>query len=318
VAVHIYSFLLSLLSPFAFAAEPSYGELGKARILIAWKSVEGEMAVLNKNTFPHEAKDVRKLIANLREQIDLFVYAYPKGDEDLWFKIRDDLDEGYEKIGFFKDLFDIQELEDPADAEYKKEEVKERRQEVLDWKKSWEKKSEQYHRYLQEPLLNEISTRKKKDLSRFYWGSSELVPDLRLSGSENLAALSRDLLKLAEKNWKSVKEIKNPADSHELEEEFHDFRKRLRSVVRIIRTTKEIYSGSEADLANLEDVVGRYGDINDKIVARLKAEEQGQEKRSERLLKEIGELWSELLTLQSDIGIKSILKRVQESIAAGQ
>ena len=42
------------------------------------------------------------------------VHLYPKGEErDLWEDLREEVDDGYEKIGEYKDIFDMPEEKVP-------------------------------------------------------------------------------------------------------------------------------------------------------------------------------------------------------------
>lgn len=209
--MHIKNFAVTffaiLLTGLAWGAPASYGDLAKQRVDQALKIVKMEMNVLDADVRPEETKKLRKLIVALREQVDLFVYAFPG---DLWMKVRNDLDEGYEITGTFKDLYDMQELEEGEVARYSETEVSKIRSKVMAWKKDWNTKVDSYKKYLINPSTTKLYSPKKKDLSRFYWGASNVEPRLGLTGAQNLAVLCKDLLELAEKDWKSVKNIKNP------------------------------------------------------------------------------------------------------------
>lgn len=303
---------ISLLFTTAFAvASPSYPELAASSLKNSWEELQEEATVLKQPGFqPHETKDLRKRIGALREMMDLFVYSYWKtGKQDPWLEIRDFLDQGYELVGSYKDLYDIQNLESPEQAVYDEEEVLPLRREIQNWWLRWSYSAKDVHGYLTNPSQTRIYKRKKADLSRFYWGASELVPAFGNSGEENLAVLCRDLLHTALSDWPTVKKIKTPASSLEKENQFHDFRKRLRSVARILRTFPGVYQGTEENLRHLEDLSTLYGSINDKITAAHRAEKRGKKKRLEKLHEQIKEEWKELVQLQKDRDIESLLER---------
>lgn len=296
---------------FSFADEASYGALAKAHVQHALKNMCGEITVLDADVQPHETKNLRKLIVAVREQLDLFVYAYPYSKKtDLWLEIRRSLDEGYETIGSFKDLYDTQHVATADEARYDAREVQNIRNDVLKWKKKWDENAESYMRYMLNPEENEIHERKKKDLSRFYWGASELTPDLSQSGLANLKMLIQDLVHSALANWQTVRNIKNPAKNPAVELEFHDLRKRLRSIARIIRTSPELYSGSEEDLVAIEELVGRYGEIEDLIVTHLRLEKQNKDNKAEEIYEEIKDLWKQLRREQEEMGFEELLGRI--------
>lgn len=308
-----FSFLLS--ASFALAA-PTYPELAQSSVQTAWESFDQSAQVLNKPGFlPHETKDLRKRIGALREVMDLFVYSYwNTAKQDPWMEIRDFLDQGYELIGSYKDLYDIQNLESPESAVYNQDEVAPLRREIQNWWLRWTYSAKDVHLYLTTPSESHIYERKKSDLSRFYWGASELVPQLSLSGEGNLATLCHDLLQTTLNDWPEVKKIKNPSSSLEKENQFHDFRKRIRSVARILRTYGNIYRGTEGNLLRLEDLADRYGTINDKITAAHRAEKRGQKNKTEKLHDQVKEEWQNLVEFQKDQDLVGLLEETLNSV----
>ncbi len=303
---------LMLISLFGHAhAAPTYGELAALKAREASERMHAELLVLNEDVAPEQTKNLRKLIVGLREQLDLFVYAYPfQGREDLWQEIRNSLDEGYAVVGEFKDLFDALGPEETADPK----EVKKLRKAALEWRKLWEKNAETFVAYITKPSQNRLYSRDKKDLSRFYWGSASVVPSERLTGAQNLALLCRDLAKLAAGTWSEVKKIDELEKSLKQQEKFHDFRKRLRSLARVLRLFPEIYRGDVALLAQFDLLVEKYGAINDKIVAMEKAESKSRKKRAKALGEEIREDWKSLVKEQESMKVKALIERVLAGI----
>ncbi len=85
----------------------SYGELAAHFIAPLYHELIVDLSAIGPDTLPHETKQIRKNIGALREYIDVFVFAYPDArGRDPWEDVREELDEGYETIGAFKDLFD--------------------------------------------------------------------------------------------------------------------------------------------------------------------------------------------------------------------
>ncbi len=114
----------------------TYGQLAAARVMPLLDEVVTGLEIFDEDIQPHEAKALRKTIGRLRDMVDIFVYAYPDDDGDLWQDIRESLDDGYESMGEFKDLFDVQGVE-ADEAEYDEDEVAELREVVLDWKRDF-------------------------------------------------------------------------------------------------------------------------------------------------------------------------------------
>ena len=301
-------------APHALAT--TYPDLAKASMQKTWNQFKKEADVLNKPGFlPHETKDLRKRIGTLRESLDLFVYSYwNTKKQDPWMQIRDFLDEGYELIGAYKDLYDIQNLESPESAVYDNDEVQALRRDIQVWWQRWGYSYSDVYIYLMNPSQTKIYPRDKNELSRFYWGASELTPDLQISGEANLSRLSQDLLITALNDWPTVKKIKNPISSMEKENQFHDLRKRFRSVARILRSFEEIYTGSEENLVRLEELSDRYGSINDKITAAHRAEKNGKKKKLEKLEEEIKDDWKSLVEFQEQEDLPRLLNETLKSL----
>lgn len=309
-------FLVTALALPALATDESYPALARQSMSQSWKQFKKSSEVLRKTGFlPHETKDMRKRIGILRESLDLFVYSYwYTKKQDPWMQIRDFLDEGYELIGTYKDLYDIQNLNSPEDAVYNRAEVEPLRREIQNWWTRWERSASDVYIYLMTPSQENLYPRSKKELSRFYWGASELIPDLSLSGEANLARLCSDLLGTAAQDWPTVQKIKNPLSSLKEENQFHDFRKRLRSVARIIRTFPRLYLGTEEDLIRLEKLSDRYGAVNDKITAAHRAENRGQDKKAKKIKEQVKDDWQELLKQQVAEDIPSLLNQALQAL----
>ena len=88
----------------------------------------------------------------------------------------------------------------------------------------------------------------------------------------------------------------------------------MRSVARILRAYGSFYSGSEENLARLEDLSTRYGAVNDKIATAHRAEKLGKNKKVEKLNDQIKEEWQELVQFQKDQDIEDLLQQVLQSI----
>jgi len=302
--------LLPVSAPAAELSRLSYGELAARVIRTSWAETNASIGEANENSLPHEVKDSRKQIASLKEQLDLFAFAYPSEPTDLWMEIRDDLDKGYEVFGEFKDFFDVQGVSSGDEARYDESELKPVRKELLKWTKKWAGKAASYSAFLHEPDTRKLHSRSKKKLSRFYWGAVSIEPDPSLTGTQNLAALCLGLRDAAISDWGTVRKLENPSVASKDEETFHDFRKRIRSLGRILRTFPAIYSGQEANLVELEALASEYGDLHDKIVAHEKAVAAGKDKKAAKLQEEIGDSWRELVKKQEKRGIKSLLKSI--------
>ncbi|MEZ4367437.1 MAG: hypothetical protein R2939_14355 [Kofleriaceae bacterium] len=296
----------------------AYGELARTKVGPALARVIEGLAVIDDDVRPDEPKAVRKQLAELRDYVDLFAYAYSTKHGDPWRELRDQLDDGYELIGAFKDLFDRQGVEDPAAARYDEDEVDERRAPVVAWTEAFldADAREAAEAYLGAPSTTKLYPRDRDDLSPYFWAGAELEPKLSRSGLKNLGRLSRALLELAEDDYDEVLDLR---DLHEEDnqEVFHSFRKRIRGQVRAVAYFPELVD-PEADvaaqLATLTELVDRYGAVNDLIARYAAAHERDDDDLEDELEDEIRDAWRELRTWQRDADIDDVLDDVHDAL----
>jgi len=330
-------FIGSVQSPTLKAAEakaaPSYGELAGQMLCGPLDEIERDLASFTVGTLPHEAKDLRKQLGRFRNRLDLFAFAYPTGPgKDPFLKLRDDIDKGYERMGDFKDLFDAQRIKlaeyDAVADKWSKgvrpeavayadpDRVRSRRDKVLKWKEKLlePERLARYRAYVCAPDLKNFHERAATDLSRFFWGGGEgIMPQHELSGVDNFRSLAAELLARALKDYPAVQELRNLEG--EIAEKFHDFRKRVRSVVKIADDIEILPPGSKpaGDLDELmNDLDDAYGDVNDKIVDLGLATESGNDPKATRLHGEIAVDWAKLREWQVRKEVPAQMNRYRE------
>lgn len=309
-------------------AAPSYGELAGHMLCGAFDEIQRGLTNFNAATLPHEAKELRKQLGRFRNKLDLFAFAYPTGPgKDRFLQLREDLDKGYERMGEFKDLFDAQRIELAAfDAEQQRwsagvrpeavtypnsYKVKERRDKVLKWhQKFLEPDRLAGHRaYVCAPDLKAFHPRPAKDLSRFFWGSEEgLTPRTELGGVDNFRWLAAEMLGRALKDYPAVQALRGLEG--ETAVKFHDFRKRVRAVVRIAEDIAILPAANRRakDLDKLmDDLDDSFGELNDKIVDLEMAVEAGETAKASRLRTEIAGDWDQLRQWQEDQKVAAAL-----------
>jgi hypothetical protein len=300
---------------------PSYGELAGQMLCGPLDEMVQGLTNFTAATLPHEAKELRKQLGKFRNRLDLFAFAYPTGPgTDKFLQLREDIDKGYERMGDFKDLFDAQRLElatfDPEKQTWSSgvrpetvryadpEKVRSRRDKVLKWQEKFlaAERLATYRAYICAPDLKAFHPRPAKDLSRFFWGSEEgLTPRLELSGVNNFRWLAAESLSRALKDYPMVQELRGLEGA--TAEKFHDFRKRIRSVVKITEDV-ELLPASLARAAQLHDLLDDlddgYGEINDQIVDLEMAVEAGDTAKAARLRAGIAADWTKLRQWQVD------------------
>jgi len=324
----------------------SYGELAELKIRSLFEAVSDDLEKIDDETLPHEAKAVRKDLAKLREMFDVFVFAFPAdrkdegflhgkghgGEEDPWVTTRKTLDEGYEIIGHFKDLFDAQGLtivseETPVelikDGDVRASEIRyddklsrRQRKEVLEWLADFSSDDFQadVNALIRGIKHDTFVSHSRKELSKFSWGGVNARPKEKETGFETLRRLVGAHAHEAKNELSSLLDIKNPADSEKQEIEFHNYRKRLRSLARI----PEMFSGLVpepeivADLNAVRKRVDDFGAIEDQIVAMRLAIEKRQNGKAKRIARDVDKEWDNLHDDLRQSDFKVTLERIAE------
>lgn len=291
------------------AGSVSYGALALAKVAPSFDKSATGLVVITANVMPPDVKAVRKQLAETRDYVDLFVYAYSDKHDDPWAALRDELDAGYETLGSFKDLYDRQGVTDPAMAHYDAAELARLRKDVRDWYAELTANKTADRAYLAAPSQSKLYERDRDDLSQFFWGATKLEPSLAKSGLKNMAKLTRDLLEHAGDDYPKVLELR---DLHkpENQEHFHDFRKRIRSAARMpgyFPTIVEEGTDLTAELAIIADAVDRYGALND-LITRYAHDPGGD------LKDQIASDWKELRDWQKANDLDEVLDTIHDAI----
>ena len=285
-------FLVKKASASENVPNESYLNLAKTTTTDFYLKLVPVMDSINKNTLPHDLKCFRKDIGKMKTLVDIFIYAYgaKSGNDDPISLLRDFLDYGYETLGHFKDEMDkspenaavIKQFKtskctydvppDVINEVYNKKKVKKKLNAVIDWTNEAKENQNIILGILEKTKKRRIEIRNKAKLSKFYWGSTNFTPDLSLSGLKNIQYLQLSIL---QKSIIDLDQLLTLRRSHneKYEELFHDFRKHIRSVVRIDEFFPQTRNPQlETDIAfrTLKKVVGKFGDINDLLSPFMK------------------------------------------------
>jgi hypothetical protein len=291
-----------------------YFDLARQSNLAQSYKVAQGLTLVSENTFPHDVKCLRKDIGNLKILIDIFSYAYPatisRGDDSL-LNFRKFLDEGYEIFGDFKDEFDkdpsfkltlnpykVSECEyqvpDQINSSiYSLDKVSKLRNKAQKWAHKYINNLQQIYDLLNAPST-EIVVREKSDLSRFYWGGLYVVPSEMLSGLDNIRLLQFENTKIALRDLSSLYSMET-IHQYENEETFHDFRKRVRSLIRVdsfFPAGKNDQDKGKLSLKALDRIVGKFGDLNDLFLIYHDLKEAGHKKKAKELKETINTQWT--------------------------
>ncbi len=303
----------------------TYKDLGQQRIIQELFHLEQELAIIKEDTLPHQVKALRKNIGKLRGLLDLFAYSFGlvrvPGEvegttvrKDLWKKFRKDLDKGYARLGDFKDLYDLQSISSPENAVYDPTVLSEKRDRMILWKERFLTPERLARHKLAISKMKNRLYKSRTKLTKFYWGpyinnqkneageiiSTEItiLPSRRLNGFKNIAKLLKATLNLAMGEFDEVVVIESLLD-HDSAEAFHDFRKRIRMVVKHnIPLFPEVIQNRTFETTNsylqLLTVVDNLGSLNDRIISLEYNKKMGNLEEVTVLEKEIELEWKGL------------------------
>lgn len=307
-------------------AQMSYSKLAAELNSSYYRHVISGVYKVTKATYPQDVKCLRKEVGYMKILVDIFIYAYPKKDGDKIRDFRDFLDDGYAVLGDYKDEMD-RDLEIAStvkkyrydscnydvpqnilDSVYDDKRLEGKRKNMLDWVKKFKKNATKTY----ERLLNtndELVSRKPKKLSRFYWGGLGLTPDESLSGLDNVKYLQRSLSERAITELDVLLSLET-IHQYENEESFHDFRKRVRSIIRIDMFFPQVKAGDNSGelLEKVSKLVGKFGDVNDLF---LKYHDNISEEEKKELEELINSEWQKLKQLLIDRDMKNLLLNLQ-------
>ena len=298
-------------SPFSFIAS----ELMSSEIL----SLKEGLTILTPNILPHEAKKIRKDVGRFRTYLDLFIHLYPKyKSHDSWEATRELIDDGYEIIGHFKDMFDILGLskDEVSEDDYDLPLLKKRRMKVLIWKKRFEYyfSKEKNLMYLENPLLHTIQLRPTDELPKYYWRLVPSAPHPQATFSSQIRLLAWELFGVVQDTYPTLWGIDAILKEENIVK-FHDFRKKLRSILNFSSLFPGIILASQSESAPyilLLEFTKKLGKLNDLVLGLhdLESDNDMDEELKDleilRAKRHIEAYWFELQSwsLQNEISIQ--------------
>lgn len=304
--------------PFHKLAQHSLGD--------ALTTLRGQVDKLGPEAMPHDDSvyALRKSVFRLRTRLDLFSHAFAEHPK-AWQRARVMLDDGYEALGQFKDLYDSQGLAsgkrdektgaplDQATAHpvYRDQDIATRRARMLAWRSEFAEALPALDKLPRkaEPLDKPLD---RKLQSRFFWGGDTRAPKAKMSGVENIRRLVRDLTSQAIGEFASVQDLKN-LRTEARQAEFHDFRKRMRVILNVMDNFPQM-ARSLPEKALVTAIVDRYGTIEDRIVALKLAEDRDDKAEAHKITADVDERWHELRDWQTAADIPTMLQGLRHRL----
>jgi len=301
----------------------SYGELAAETCAPLWQNMADGLTLFSDEMLPNSdfVKPTRNFVRDVRDCIDLFAFAYPKSfpsavskqkNDDAFLELRPDLDDGYELIVDFRDLTYVN-VSDKV--------VKKRRDAVLAWNASFAKHTvkHSYSQYVASPELTKLVLRPLHDLSSYYWGACDVIPQLNLTGMQNIALLERCLLKKAEKNYKTVYDLLKTVPLKAKEQEtLHAYRKTIRAILAVYEFFPAVFlndSSVTTAIDTLETAYDTFGDLENDIASYNIYEQDGSKKQIKEAKAELTTQTEELREwLKTDADLVGQLENLMQQL----
>jgi hypothetical protein len=311
--------LVSALALIAFASErratsaASYGDLALTSSPSSFATALQYLSWLNKSSMPTGVKPARKALLSSRSFFDVFAYAYPKteasgSNDEIFDKIRADLDEGYEFVGVFQDLQYVS---------YSEKDFEKRLGDVLDWKDKFENHVDKYNyvKFSKAARTDKLYDRKKSDLSNEFWGAVEEVPSLKDSGLENVAELVNGQYRESKNYYDDIIDLEKVWKT-EYHDAFHEFRKLLRSIEFCSISFPAIYGSynTTVSMLLLHSAYDQLGAINDVVNEYVYYKDAGKNNKAEEAQDEVKKLWNALQDWLKDEDFRDVLNDLKDRL----
>lgn len=296
--------LITLLASFLttiHAAQASTSFQDAATIHLPYKveQIITALQFMNESTMPAEVKEVRKALGNVKIELDLYCPLFGDKKYKEVLKLREEIDQGYEVLGQFKDLYDSEVIAGiPADSK----DVEVKRQAALKWRGSFNKflAQSQVMSMLERPLSK---ARECLSPPKLLWDQVKDIPSANDSFDDVLSELITQLLKGYKKDQKKLLKL-DDLFKYSDEERFHDFRKGVRTVLKLIDFYPQLAAVTHANAKlELEELIDQFGSINDLLVAYHKA----SGKKLKSLKEQIAAEWEQLQEVLEETDLDDLL-----------
>ena len=246
-----------------------YTEAALSQLLTQYWVVLYETDALPQYPSPDQVKasQLRKRLLDLRLILDLNAFAYEPGKLEAY---RGAIDEAYEEIGQYKDLFDVQKIDGaPIDPTVAAERLAKMNVALAPFRLPSFR--EDLNAFFYERAATPLSLA-PGDRPRL-WQIAQVTPNDNLTSAGNAALLVESLLRNLSGEGLTVADIFDPAQ----EERFHDVRKALRSALVLVDMFPSLSAQTAEVREPLAELVDDYGDTNDALIAYRAAQESGRQ-----------------------------------------
>ncbi len=237
----------------------------------------------------NDAKMLRYNLSQVRLYLDVFLYTYPitideslknqnstfnslPTETDIALNFRVKLDNGYDVLGSYKD-----HMETVDSSLLSPDLVQKLRGNIVNWRRDFLNGSEQlalnadaYQYYFSLVPPNSIAIRPIKQLAKWTWRYISYFPKTGESAEEILSHMSFEIAEKAKEEYAQVLNKVQVLPDTENNETFHNFRKRIRTLYKIMKEFGGYYRTdfrSEYAQFKLNKASDKYGDLHDTIVS---------------------------------------------------
>jgi len=208
---------------------------------------------------PDQTKEseLRKRVLDLRLVLDLYAYAFEPG---LFEAYRDALDNTYEQVGLYKDLFDIQAIDKlPIDEVYAAERLAKMNVALTPFRSGDFRDDMKDFLYRRQGQAMNLEQKNKPRL----WQIANATPDDSFDSAGNAARLGVMVLRNLTAQGLTVDNIVDETQ----EAHFHDIRKAMRSVMVMADMFPSLSNATAADRDGVATIVRAFGQTNDRFAA---------------------------------------------------
>jgi len=199
---------LTLSSGRSFADPPipvngTYGELALATTIPNWRTLQKIVPLLTPSLQPDDPliKSIRAAVGNVRNLVDIFVYAYPIVQigkvTDVIVALINDVQTGWTYLGAYHDLKNVNYTEPTRRS---------RMNDVQNWLNRFKANTANlnYNFQLANVSKSEFFERPKDEVSYLYWGWSGLTPRKNDTGIQNIAVLLDGMWAVEQANFGTI------------------------------------------------------------------------------------------------------------------
>jgi len=292
----------------------TYGELCLATTIPNWDAFLKIVPQLIPSLQPDSltVKAIRTAVGNVRNLVDIFIYAYPIVRvgmvADVVLVLVNDVQTGWSQIGAYHDLSNVNYTE----AE---------RQSAMATLQKWLAHFKQnfadlkYDAFVRSASKDQFYDRPHSEISYLYWGWSTMTPRKNDTGLENIAVLLDGMWQVEQQNFHVIINLPDMWNNVSQENFFHNFRKIIRSAIYAINLFPQAYAVNytkHLDIADEgHDIIG---EMKDYLQNYYFYKQHGNEKAAEEERKEGTEFWNENKEWFDEVDFPGVLVWLQRNL----